>query len=213
VDDTLDAFLEHPVSACAEALVEVNQALLANCAPESIKIVYSKAEAFSQCRRWLGDRLPGATLVPVESTAGAVQRAGKEDGTAAIGSVLAGQLYGVNVLFERVADRAGNITRFLVIASEGAKSTGDDKTSVAFTTAHRPGALVDVLDAFRRNGVNLSHIEKRPSRMENWRYTFIIDADGHETAESVKQSIEDARPHCVWIRVLGSYPRAAHVVG
>lgn len=211
VDDTLDAFLEHPVAACAEALVEVSQALLANCSPEEIKIVYSKAEAFTQCRRWLSDRLPSATLVPVESTAGAVQRAGKEANTAAIGSVLAGQLYGVNVLFERVADRAGNITRFLIISQEGAKPTGDDKTSLAFTTAHRPGALVDVLDAFRRNGVNLSHIEKRPSRQENWRYTFFIDADAHQETDAVKGALEDARTHCVWIRVLGSYPRAGSV--
>lgn len=233
IHEALDAFLEHPVCACAEALVEVSQALLANCAPEDIDVVYSKSEAFGQCRKWLTDRLPNAKLVPVESTAAAVQRVAEESGAsaeggasasaggsagkagrcAAIGSALAGQIYGVNVLFERIADRSGNITRFLVISQESAKPTGDDKTSVAFTTAHRPGALVEVLDAFRRNGVNLSHIEKRPSRQENWQYTFFIDCDAHQTAPLMVQALKDAKEHCVWIRELGSYPRAVRTVG
>lgn len=216
IHETLDAFLEHPVAACAESLVEVSQALLANCAPGEIETVYSKSEAFSQCRTWLSDRLPNAKLVPVESTAAAVQRVAAEGvGTrsAAIGSSLAGQIYGVNVLFDRIADRAGNITRFLVIGQEPAKPTGDDKTSVAFTTAHRPGALVEVLAAFQRNGVNLSHIEKRPSRQENWQYTFFVDCDAHMTTDEMQRAMEDARQHCVWIRALGSYPRAVRTTG
>ncbi|MBL9140745.1 MAG: bifunctional chorismate mutase/prephenate dehydratase [Phycisphaerae bacterium] len=236
IHEALDAFLEHPVCACAEALVEVSQALLANCAPGDIDVVYSKAEAFGQCRKWLTDRLPNAKLVPVESTAAAVLRVAEESGAAAvdgsmpnapaktgagapgarcaaIGSALAGQIYGVNVLFDRIADRAGNITRFLVISQQSAQPTGDDKTSVAFTTAHRPGALVEVLDAFRRNGVNLSHIEKRPSRQENWQYTFFIDCDAHQTAPNMIAAMKDAKEHCVWIRDLGSYPRAVRTVG
>ncbi len=216
IHETLDAFLEHPVCACAEALVEVSQALLANCAPAEIEVVYSKAEAFGQCRRWLGDRLPNARLVPVESTAAAVQRVAAEGSgsrAGAIASALAGQIYGVNVLFDRIADRAGNITRFLVIGPESARPTGDDKTSVAFTTAHRPGALVEVLAAFHRNGVNLSHIEKRPSRQENWQYTFFVDCDAHASTPQMARAMADAGEHCVWIRALGSYPRAVRVAG
>lgn len=216
IAEALDAFVEHPVTACAEALVEVSQALLANCAPDQIKVIYSKAEAFAQCRVWLNDRLPGVKQVPVESTAAAVQRAAAEPaaaGVAAIGSALAGRIYSVNVLFDRISDRAGNITRFLVISQQAAKPTGEDKTSLAFTTVHRPGALVEVLQAFQRNGVNLSHIEKRPSRQENWQYTFFIDCDAHQEAPQMVQALRDAQEHCVWLRLLGSYPRAVRTMG
>ena len=48
---------------------------------------------------------------------------------AAIGSSLAGSLYGVNILFEGVQDKPNNVTRFLVIAMEHALPTGNDKTN------------------------------------------------------------------------------------
>lgn len=212
VDEALDAFLVHPVHACAEALIEVNQSFLCNCAPEEVRVVYSKAEAFAQCRRWLADRLPDAQLVAVESTGAAAQRAAREPGTAAIASRLAAQLYGLHIAVDRIEDRGGNVTRFLVIGAEPAKATGDDKTTVAFAAAHRPGALVEVLDAFRRNGINLSHIEKRPSRQENWQYTFFIDCDAHESAAPMRTALEEARAHCATLRVLGSYPRAVRTM-
>ena len=60
---------------------------------------------------------------------------------------------------------------------EAAQRTGDDKTSIMFVTAHKPGALVDMLAVFRDANVNLSHIDKRPSGRTNWEYTFFVDAD------------------------------------
>ena len=44
-----------------------------------------------------------------------------------------------------------------------------------FVTKDRPGALVDVLADFQSSGLNLSHIDKRPSGRENWEYTFFVD--------------------------------------
>ena len=81
-----------------------------------------------------------------------------------------------------------------------------------FATAHKPGALVDVLGVFRDAEINLSHIEKRPSGRENWEYTFFIDCDGHLSDERMRVAIEDARAHCVSLKTLGSYPRAQRVL-
>ena len=212
VTDALDGFRQYDVSVYAEALIEVNQSLLANCPPDEIKRIYSKPEAFSQCRHWLTQRFPGIELVPKASTSLAVESAAREEGTAAVGSPFAGEIYGVNLLFERIADKANNITRFLVLSRESARPTGEDKTSVMFTTVDEPGALVDVLVEFRRAGVNLSHIDKRPSGRENWDYTFFIDAEGHREDERVIKAIEGARKHCVDLKVLGSYPRAQRVL-
>jgi chorismate mutase / prephenate dehydratase len=212
VTDTLDAFQAHRVTIYAEALIEVNHSLMAACPPESIHRIYSKPQAFSQCRGWLSTHFPDAERIDESSTSAAVQRAASEAGSAAIGSTLAGELYGVPALFERIQDKGDNITRFLVIGRHEAKPTGTDKTSIMFVTANKPGALVDVLAEFREASINLSHIEKRPSGRTNWEYTFFIDAEGHREDPRLRAAIESARSHCLSLTVLGSYPRAERIL-
>ena len=146
------------------------------------------------------------------SSSKAVEHAANEPGAAAIGSILAGEIYGVKPLFERIEDKPNNITRFLIIAKQEARPTGKDKTSIMFVTAHKPGALVDVLAVFRDASINLSHIDKRPSGRVNWEYTFFIDCDGHRTEQRMVDAIEEATKHCLSLKVLGSYPRAQRVL-
>ena len=137
---------------------------------------------------------------------------GAEPGSAAIGSVLAGQIYGLNVLFEDIEDNPSNITRFCVISRQQAKKSGDDKTSMMFTTPDKPGALVRVLQVFDRAGINLSHIDKRPSGQTNWAYTFFIDAAGHREDPAMGAAIKEAEGHCRELTVLGSYPRSKRIL-
>ena len=118
----------------------------------------------------------------------------------------------VTVLFDGVQDKPNNVTRFLVIAMQEALPTGNDKTTISFVTTHEPGPLVDVLAVFRDAGINLSHIDKRPSGRENWEYTFFVDVLAHRDAEAMQLAIEKAREHCVSLRVVGSYPRAQNVL-
>jgi chorismate mutase/prephenate dehydratase len=116
------------------------------------------------------------------------------------------------VLFENIEDSPDNITRFFVIGREAAKPTGEDKTAIMFRTAHTPGALARVLDVFKENGINLSDIEKRPSRRVNWEYYFFIDAEGHADDPGMQRAIEQSKPLCLHLIVLGSYPRAGEVL-
>lgn len=214
--ETLDAFRDagREVSIYAEALLEVHHNLFAACAPDGVRRIHSKPEVFAQCRRWIGENYPGAELVTAASSSAAVIAAREEIerdpglGSAAIASELAGQLYGLSALYERIEDNSSNITRFLVISRQRAERSGKDKTSIMFQTADKPGALAEVLNAFMRAGVNLSHIEKRPSGRVNWTYTFFVDALGHREDEAMASALEDARAHCVELAVLGSYPRA-----
>lgn len=212
VTDTLDAFQQYPVTIYAEALIDVKQTLLANCPPDSIQRIYSKPQVFSQCRQWLARYYHHAELIPETSTSAAVQRAAKEERAAAIGSALAGEIYGVKPIYDHIEDKPNNVTRFLVIGREHAEPTGDDKTTIMFVTAHKPGALVDVLAVFRDASINLSHIDKRPSGRVNWEYTFFIDADAHQREERMRQAIEEAKAHCVSLTPLGSYPRAERIL-
>ena len=81
-----------------------------------------------------------------------------------------------------------------------------------FITKHEPGALVKVLDAFYRAGVNLTHIDKRPSRKKNWTYTFFVDAEGHRNDAPLTAAIDHARELCQELAILGSYPRAQRIL-
>ena len=69
-----------------------------------------------------------------------------------------------------------------------------------------------MLDVFKENGINLTDIEKRPSKKVNWEYYFFIDAQGHADDPAMPKAIAEARQHCLQLTVLGSYPRATEVL-
>ncbi len=212
VIDTMDAFVESPVTICAEVVAEIHHNLLANCPPEEIKVIASKPEIFAQCRKWLSSSFNDVQLLPVASSSRAAEMAASEQGMAAIGSTLAAELYGLKIVFANIEDNPSNQTRFFVIATKPAKRTGKDKTSVMFTTAHRAGALVEVLNVLSRHGINLTNIDTRPSKRRNWEYYFFIDAEGHSQDANFAEALAEAREHCGELHVLGSFPKAMEPV-
>ncbi|UCD28495.1 MAG: prephenate dehydratase [Planctomycetota bacterium] len=212
VIDTLDALIDTKLNICAEINRVIHHNLLARCKLEEVERVYSKPEVFAQCQRWLGDtNLIGKTIA-VASTSKAAEMALNEDGSAAIGSTLAAELYSLKIICANIEDNANNITRFFIIGREANKDSGDDKTSIVFTTRDEPGALVDVLDAFRQAGINMSFIESRPSKLRNWEYYFFVDVIAHRSELRLQEAVKNARIHCLGLNVLGSYPRASEVI-
>lgn len=212
VGETLDAFIDSDVLICAEVYMAIHHNLLANCSLAEIEKVYSKPEVFAQCHGWLSSTFKETKTVSVASSARAAQMAAEEKGTAAIGSKVAAELYGLKVVCENIEDIANNVTRFLVISKVDAKPTGDDKTALLFSTAHKAGALVDVLDAFRNHGLNLTNIESRPGRKREWEYYFFVDFVGHKDDENVKNVLNESRRHCLQLSVLGSFPRCTSML-
>src|SRR3954453_7421015 len=212
VIDTLDAFLSSSAKICAEVLMSVHHNLMSKAPWDQVKTIYSKPEVFAQCRRWLSTTAKDRDVQPAASTSKAAEMAGQQPGIAAIGSALAGDIYGLHVLFENIEDNPDTVTRFFVIGREAARKTGEDKTAIMFTTAHKPGALAEVLDVFKENGINLTDIEKRPSKKVNWEYYFFIDAQGHVDNPNMTKAIGEAKQHCLQLTVLGSYPRATEVL-
>jgi len=208
VVDTLDSFIDAAVHICAEVVLEVHHNLLARCPIDQIKVVASKPEVFAQCRNWLSASLKQVELLPVASSSKAAEMAATQPGLAAIGSTLAGELYGLQVIFANIEDNANNMTRFFVISPRPAGRTGTDKTAVMFTTAHKAGALVEVLNVFSRHGINLTNIDTRPSKRRNWEYYFFVDSEGHCEDPNFVAALEEARQHCGELHVLGSFPRA-----
>jgi chorismate mutase/prephenate dehydratase len=209
VIDTMDCFIGASVHVCGEIIVMIHHNLLANCPPEKIKTIASRPEVFAQCRNWLSTSFKKVELLPVASSAKAAEMASTKDNLAAIGSALAAELYDLKIVFVNIEDSPSNMTRFFVIANEPANRTGDDKTAIMFTTAHRAGALVEVLKVFSRHGINLTNIDTRPSKRRNWEYYFFVDAEGHATDAKFAKALKEARDHCGELHVLGSFPRAS----
>ena len=210
--ETMDCFLDAGVHICAEVVVEIHHNLLAGCPPEQIKLVASKPEIFAQCRNWLSTGLTDVEMIPVASSSKAAEMASNESNLAAIGSELAAELYGLKIIFANIEDNPNNQTRFFVISRSPAERSGNDKTAILFTTAHKAGALAEVLNLFARYNVNLTNIDNRPSKRRNWEYYFFVDAEGHLEDENLKNALEEVAKNCNELHVLGSFPRATGAI-
>lgn len=209
VNQTLDLFLEFPLKISSEIQIPIHHNLLSNCNDfQKIKEVYSHVQAIAQCRQWLEKNLPQATLVPVASTSKAAEIAAQKKQSAAIASEVASSIYNIAIQAQFIEDKPNNYTRFIVIGSQETNISGNDKTSVMFSTSDEPGILYKILRAFADEKINLSTIESRPAKKTAWEYVFFIDMDGHIKEENMQRAIHKMKKYCAFLRILGSYPKA-----
>lgn len=209
INHTLDMLIDSPLKICSEIYLDVSLSLLSKSPNlKRIKKVYSNPQVFGQCRLWLEGSLPGVELKEVSSTTKAASIASKEKKSAAIGNVLAARKYGLKVLAESIEDVPNNITRFLVVGKTLARPTRDDKTSIMFSVKDKIGALHDSLAPFKRNRINLTKIESRPSKRRHWEYYFFVDLEGHYEDKNVKKALSELKNECLHLKILGSYPKA-----
>jgi chorismate mutase/prephenate dehydratase len=210
VSVTVRALLEGELVIERELVLEVSHCLLTRAGSlPKIARVYSHPQALGQCGLWLRRNLPDVPTIQKSSTSAAVLEALADPEGAALGSKLASELYGLPALCEGVQDDKANATRFVVIAKADAPPTGKDKTTLAFSLEDGPGALRRALGAFEEAGLSLTRIESHPSREKAWGHVFLCDLEGHRTDASVAAALGRLRAICAWVKVLGSYPRAA----
>ena len=208
VNQTVDELLARSLRIQGEVVLEITQCLITRAQSLSeIKRVASHPQGLAQCRHWLAKHLPHAEQVASLSTSSAASEAATDPSLAAISSALAAELNGVPVLVGNVQDSAENATRFVVIADADAPATGKDKTTLVFSTAHRRGALLHVLEIFDRAHINLSRIESRPAPGRRWEYVFLADLEGHREDPGVLRALAELEEQCAMVRVLGSYQR------
>ncbi|UCD54715.1 MAG: prephenate dehydratase [Candidatus Omnitrophota bacterium] len=207
VNYTFDMFVNSDLKICSEIYLEVSHSLLGKVKDVgSIKKVYSHPQVFAQCRRWIEKRIPRAELIEVSSTSKAAELSSKRKNSACIASRMAAGKYGLKVLESGIEDTAHNVTRFLVIGEKPAEPTENNKTSIMFSIKDRVGALHDILVPFKKNRINLTKIESRPSRLKAWEYYFFVDLEGHYKDKKVEKALSELEKGCTYLKVLGSYP-------
>jgi len=206
---TLDMFIDSDLKISAEIMLEVAQHLLNKSGKlEDIKKIYTIAPAAAQCRQWLEKNLPGVPILDAPSTARAAEMASDDPTVGAIASEMAAVLYGLQIAGKKIEDSISNITRFLVIAPKSPGKTGRDKTSIMFSIKDKVGALYTMLAPFAESGINLNRLDARPSGRKVWDYVFFLDMEGHIEDEKVASAIERLRQDCMFLKVLGSYPKS-----
>ncbi len=210
VNHTLDRFMRSPLQICGDVELPIHHQLL-SLAGETAALskVYSHQQSLAQCREWLDANLPGVERLAVSSNAEAARLAGEESTAAAIASVAAAEVYGLNILTTNIEDDPGNTTRFLVIGTLQPRPSGQDKTSLMVTVRNQAGALYSLLEPIARHGVSMTRIESRPSRLSNWDYVFFVDVEGHVEDEDVSAAVRELREAASSLKVLGSFPRSS----
>jgi chorismate mutase/prephenate dehydratase len=211
VNHTLDMFLTSPLKICGEVELRIEQHLLSvGDSLDSIQRICAHEQSLAQCRGWLREYLPQVELIGVGSNATGARRARDESGTAAIGGLAAAEVYDLKILVSNIEDRPDNTTRFLVIGRSLLAASGQDRTTVLVSTTGTEGAgvLHTLLQPLATNGVNMTRIESRPSRRQNWDYVFFIDIDGHAEESPLKDALLELEKNSSLYRLIGAYPKA-----
>ncbi|HOX28796.1 MAG TPA: prephenate dehydratase [bacterium] len=209
INYTLDRFTTTTMLICGEIYCDVELNLISKeSSLHDIKKIFTHAKVLEQCAGWLQENAKGMDIVQMDSTALAAKQAARTKGGAAIASKLAAELYGLQILEQRVEDYKDNKTRFLLIGKEKMPKTGNDKTSVVFSVRHEPGTLYRALKSFEKYGLNLTMMQARPSRKSSWEYVFYVDLIGHEDDPDVKAAMKEMRKETIILKIMGSYPMA-----
>lgn len=170
---------------------------------DDIEVVYSHPKAFRQCEKFLKGRK--WDLIACSDMGEAAELAAVTGGKkcAAIGPKHAAQVNGLAILTPEIEGNANEKTRYILISDTPEYDEKCDTVSVIFRTAHRSGALVDILFPLMSEDVNMKLLESRP--VSDGKYCFFCDMEGNIEDESVVRALRNAASSCEYLEVLGCY--------
>jgi len=210
INETYDLLLEYPLSIFGEVNLRVHHYLMAlrGSKLKDITMVYSHPQALAQCDQFL--KKLDVEVIPAYNTAGAAKKIKEEElyKYAAIANRRAAEIYGLDILVEKIESNPDNYTKFFVIAREKAQRSARSKTSLVFGVKNAPGALYASLGAFASRGINLMKLESRPSKNKPWEYVFYVDFEGHIEDKGRREALADLENNASFAKILGSYPCA-----
>jgi prephenate dehydratase len=210
VSATIDSLVfAHDLVITQEIVLPIHLHLLARpgVSLEAITTVLSYVHALAQVRTFVHDH--GFQAVQTTSTSQAASDVALSlEPWGAVGSALAGRLFGLNVVAADIEDHPDNATRFVLVGRDAvAAPTGHDRTTiVCFQDADRPGTLYAILGRFAARDINLTKLESRPTKRGLGDYCFVIEFEGHVADDVVADCLADLQAHLARVKFLGSYP-------
>ncbi len=171
----------------------------------AIKKITSHPQVFGQCNNWLRENIPSAEKIVATSTAEAASHAAEDKDLFCIANSYAIEIFNLNTHLENIQDSNDNKTRFLVIGKSIEEKCDQNKTSVMVNIADKPGSLMSILQPFTELNINMTRIETRPSRNNDYLHTFFIDFEGYYEDEVVVKLLEILEEMSEELRIIGSY--------
>jgi prephenate dehydratase len=132
---------------------------------EKVRKVLAHDVAKAQCHRFL--QASGWTVVPCHDTACAARlvREQNDPSLAALCPLPAARVHGLEILNSECGDSARTWTRFLLLEPGAVTPQASDNRSILiFALRDVPGALVQTLNCFARQSLNLAAIHLAPFR-------------------------------------------------
>lgn len=206
VGETLDCLgFYDGVKIVAEIYMDIHHSLATRAeSVEKIEKIYSHPQGYNQCRKFLEEhQMLDIEFIPTQSTAGAAQKAASDPNSAAICSHIGAKMYNVPILFGKIEDNLANKTRFLILSDFKNRPGSQNKTSILARTDDKPGGLVEFLQSFEKERVNLTKIESRPAKEKGFKTIFYLDFEGHIDEKRVQKVLN--RNQKYQIKWLGSY--------
>ncbi|KAL5794103.1 hypothetical protein ACOSP7_002697 [Xanthoceras sorbifolium] len=219
-----DLLLRHRLHIVSEVQLVSDLCLLAlpGIRNEQLKRVLSHPQALASSDAFLSKL--GVAVENVDDTAGAAQYVASNGlmDAGVIASARAAEIYGLNILSNRIQDDPDHITRFLVLARDPIMPRTDKpfKTSIVFTLDEGSGVLFKALAVFAVREINLTKIESRPQRKRPLRvvddsntgsakyfdYLFYIDFEASMAEPRAQSALGHLQEFATFLRVLGCYP-------
>lgn len=207
ITDIYDLLLDYDVTIVAEHVVKVEQALMGipGTNIRDIKMVYSHPQGLMQCSKFLEEN-PGILTKTYSSTSAAAKKVAedKDKSQAAIASKRAADIFGLDIIKEKINYETKNYTRFIIISNQKIFLSNANKISLSFEIKHQAGALYNMLSNFYYNGLNLTKIESRPIENRNWEYRFFVDIEGNLNKPEVGNALASISEFANKLAVLGN---------
>lgn len=191
----------------SETVIKISQNFLVrkDYNGEKLERIISHPQGIAQCDKFLRENFKDTLCEAVSSTAEAARIVSTSGNfIASISPKRSADVYGLKILHENIQDDNNNATRFVVVTKKPPKSLEGEKTSIVFTTSHRPGELYKVLDIFAIWDINMTKIESRPMKHKLGTYCFFIDLEA-ENKDDIRDALKMVERKTSFFRLLGSY--------
>jgi len=209
VHHTLDHLVDSPLQIYSQFLWRTETVLMSNGSRDTVEYIYGHPQVIAQCRKWLAINFPDVELREAPSTSQAAAFACDHPASAALGTALGAELQGLKVIASSIDDSASQ-ARFIILGRRSAPPTGNDNTLVMVTAQDKVGALLEILEAFVKQGINVRHIENRPVPADELttegHVRFFLEVTGHSLDDSLQTALEEVISDGAHIKILGSYP-------
>lgn len=177
-----------------------------------VKTVISHPQALGQCAAYI--KHYGFNTVEAVNTAVAVQQVaeiGRLD-IAAIGSVEAGERFGLNKIEGHINESGQNTTRFAVFSrARRVPNPKDTRFILLFTVNNTAGSLGRAVSVIGEHGFNLRALKSRPTKELVWDYYFYTEGEGDLTDDNGKEMLRELKECCSSVKILGSFEQEVRI--